>query len=674
MLKPIINQLFVLLILFAISTHLAIASKIVRLEIEYGSDKNIATSGYDITKTIKTLDLELFDDITPITVSNFLNYVNNGRYNSTFFNRGIPGFVLQTGGLNNFSADPDTEAIGSASLARVEKFPSIQNEPKLSNLRGTIAMAKLSNQPNSASSEWFINLEDNSSNLDAQNGGFTVFGSVIDDGMDIAEEIESFPVIDAGTLFGPPLSDFPLSSLPVADYDPISLNIPFQSNLIMIKKAVEISRPVLRFSPDEAKFGIDVSGDAIGKTINIELINSGNEALDIVDIDTSTLSESFSVQSENCTLSSLIPIAEMPTSSCTLSLEFKAVSTSKFNETLTIAYRSKITGDQFIVTYNISGEGSIAGVAEIDVDTVFDVGTSQVGGFVMKRELSVKNSGLEPLQIFDITGLENESFSESNNCIGNNILILPGDSCEIVIEFETTVFDEKSTTLFIESNDSENSNISIELTGHGDVDADGIVSAIENAASNTGDANFDGTVDSLQNNVASFVAPTGEYLSLVVDTDNAVTRIIANSDSLNTDLPSDINNKYGILEFDVILDKLGRTIEVGLILPSGDVPDAFWNFGMTDENDTPHWYRYPVTQILPNVKLVSSTRNLVKIVVEDGGVGDVDQKENGIIHIGPSVISFSQSGGSGSMNKPFLFLFLMLLILNSIRTVLINTK
>ena len=79
--------------------------------------------------------------------------------------------------------DTDFEAIETAD--------AITNEPELSNVKGTIAMAKLGGNANSATSQWFFNLKDNSANLDLQNGGFTVFGEVTVQSMDVLEQITS---------------------------------------------------------------------------------------------------------------------------------------------------------------------------------------------------------------------------------------------------------------------------------------------------------------------------------------------------------------------------------------------------------------------------------------------------------------------------------------------------
>lgn len=140
-----------------------------------------------------SFQVNLFDQSTPKTVENFMKYVNADRYNEVIFHRLEPGFVLQGGG---FFYE------GSIPLSAVESFGNVENEPVYSNVRGTIAMAKQAGDANSASNQWFFNLKDNSSNLDVQNGGFTVFGQVIGDGMEIVDKIAklercgSTPLVD----------------------------------------------------------------------------------------------------------------------------------------------------------------------------------------------------------------------------------------------------------------------------------------------------------------------------------------------------------------------------------------------------------------------------------------------------------------------------------------------
>ncbi len=124
-----------------------------------------------------TIVVELDREKAPITVSNFLRYVDDGFYDGTLFHRVVPGFVIQGGGF-------------LPGLVRKDTRPPIINESNngLSNVRGTIAMAR-TNDPDSATSQFFINLVDNTS-LDyaPDRPGYAVFGRVIE-GMDVVDAI-----------------------------------------------------------------------------------------------------------------------------------------------------------------------------------------------------------------------------------------------------------------------------------------------------------------------------------------------------------------------------------------------------------------------------------------------------------------------------------------------------
>ena len=151
-------------------------------------------------------EVNLFDTQTPATVANFLKYVEDGRYNDVIINRSVPGFVVQGG--NQYLDEDDKRQ-------PVETYASVVNEPKLSNVRGTIAMAKTPSNPNSATSTWFFNLDNNAGEtangigLDTQNGGFTVFGQVMGEGMEIIDAIAALPTLDSR----------PLNNYSQADYD-----------------------------------------------------------------------------------------------------------------------------------------------------------------------------------------------------------------------------------------------------------------------------------------------------------------------------------------------------------------------------------------------------------------------------------------------------------------------
>lgn len=134
--------------------------------------------------TLGEIQIELDLDRAPITTTNFLAYVDGGFYDgsdgagATIFHRVLPGFVVQGGGL-------------TVDMATKGTMPAIVNESSngLQNVRGTLSMAR-TNDPNSATSQFFINVVDNPS-LD-EGDGYAVFGRVIE-GMDIVDAIVAVP-------------------------------------------------------------------------------------------------------------------------------------------------------------------------------------------------------------------------------------------------------------------------------------------------------------------------------------------------------------------------------------------------------------------------------------------------------------------------------------------------
>lgn len=145
-----------------------------------------------------TLDVQLLDAEAPKTVANFLTYVRAGDYNGVLFHRSISDFIIQTGG---YRWPPGAAIVG------VTKRNPVDNEfsPTRSNVRGTLAMAKVGvkvgnvEPENSATSEWFINLVDNSANLDTQNKGFTVFARLSTPSLAVADSIAKLPTVNVGS-------------------------------------------------------------------------------------------------------------------------------------------------------------------------------------------------------------------------------------------------------------------------------------------------------------------------------------------------------------------------------------------------------------------------------------------------------------------------------------------
>jgi len=158
----------------------------------------------EVATNLGSFTLELYPDKAPISVKNFLDYVNKKFYDGTIFHRVIPTFMIQGGG---FTPDMMKKATGAP----------IKNEAKngLSNLKGTIAMARTS-EINSATCQFFINVKDNPG-LDYRGDspaeyGYAVFGKVID-GMDTVEKIKGVRTTTKGAYQNVPVKPVIIKSM-----------------------------------------------------------------------------------------------------------------------------------------------------------------------------------------------------------------------------------------------------------------------------------------------------------------------------------------------------------------------------------------------------------------------------------------------------------------------------
>jgi cyclophilin family peptidyl-prolyl cis-trans isomerase len=195
--------------------------------------------------------LQLLPSNAPLTVANFLAYVNDGAYENIMVHRLASNFVMQTGGFTLSGADP----------LPVATFPPITNEFKISNsnIRGTVAMAKLNGDPNSATSQWFVNLADNSSNLDHQNGGFTVFARVLAEGMtNVVDKINSIPAVNLTSYFSNQASTYPNLSNYYTAFD----SVPVTNNaLVGISRVATI--PYFALSSDSTAYAPRISNSTL---------------------------------------------------------------------------------------------------------------------------------------------------------------------------------------------------------------------------------------------------------------------------------------------------------------------------------------------------------------------------------------------------------------------------
>lgn len=124
------------------------------------------------------IDVRLYDTATPASVANFLNYVRDDDLDLSIFHR-MPRTPDDYGNVGTFVLQGGGYKLSQSGIVEVPTDPPVVNEPLFSNLKYTLSYAKLGGDPNSATSGFFFNTQDNANNLDSQNGGFTVFGTIV---------------------------------------------------------------------------------------------------------------------------------------------------------------------------------------------------------------------------------------------------------------------------------------------------------------------------------------------------------------------------------------------------------------------------------------------------------------------------------------------------------------
>lgn len=788
-----IKSLLFLLCLSIYST--AYGVKIVRLNIDYGTPP-----------TTHTLDLELFDDVTPLTTSNFLNYINSGKYDGSFFTRSIQGFVIQSGGYTFRPVDPLVNFLHPSDTPPVaiplEASSPVSNEYALTtitNQRGTIAMAKVSHDPNSATTEWFINMADNREALDSQNGGFTVFGQVIDEGMIIANEISIATVAPvAGTILGSAFSDLPVINWIFGD--PM-----YKENLYMITNTSTINRPILRITPTNETFPLDVAGDSSYSEQFITLTNTGNESLTIDTIATPSISEYTIIDTNNCVGLSLEPVSIIPEAKCDIKVQFTATSEITYTDVVDIAYSSNSNSytaplilfaegtpaeavlhtnkttlafsptdqtastNKTIIVKNKGGANlTISSIISNNSDYAFDssdcttgtllspdqtcnlvvtfsptsistsvaiTGTLTISSSAGAIDVSLSGFGVDPiistppapvdfgsasidqpvflpiavanngdtgliLDTFTFTGEDADMFSFVTNC--PDLSMTSGSSCVIQVTFSPTSTGSKTATLVINSNDADNPQLALELTGMAtgtslDSDYDGIEDTVEQQAVNNGDGNNDDISDDIQNNVASFILGIDKKVTLVSDnvtlqsntgetfTENTVLSSVKGLTELPAEFPRDVLFTYGGISFNTLLTKTsaGATFNVGLYLPLDVEVDKFYRYGPTPDDPTPHLYDFTYdnttglgARVIGTVTVKSESsgdaisRNMVIITYKDGGLGDDDLLPNSRIVNSISAfstISITKIDSSGAVSINYILLMMLVLTLTRIK-------
>jgi cyclophilin family peptidyl-prolyl cis-trans isomerase len=208
------------------------------------TDADMSNSLITFNTSAGPINVQLFDTQAPQTVANFLDYINQGAYNNDIFHRlPTPPFVLQGGGFT-FNSTTHT-------LTPVNAGPNVPNEfdnTNRPNVVGTIAMAKLGGDPNSATSQFFFNIVDNTQELGGtNNGGFTVFGKVVS-GADqrVINTFSAFPVQNQSK------TNSALDTLPLQNYtgtnfptDATAANFALINSVTVVRNTEQLSYSIV---------------------------------------------------------------------------------------------------------------------------------------------------------------------------------------------------------------------------------------------------------------------------------------------------------------------------------------------------------------------------------------------------------------------------------------------
>jgi cyclophilin family peptidyl-prolyl cis-trans isomerase len=249
---------------------------------------------------INVLLFDQADQGAPLTVQNFLNYVNDGDYVNSIIHRSLPGFVIQGGGFQ----------VNDLSVTNVSADTPVQNEFSLdrSNIRGTIAMAKLGGNPNSATNQWFFNLNDNNDpsdpdSLDNQNGGFTVFGQVLSQtDLNVIDAIAAIRTFRA-TAINPAFTNIPLQIDPnnpaidsnedyvrfqkisLANVNELSFSVVGNSNPDLVTPTISNNQLILDYADNRTGSAeIRLRGTSLlGETIEETFVVKVTESLKVID-------------------------------------------------------------------------------------------------------------------------------------------------------------------------------------------------------------------------------------------------------------------------------------------------------------------------------------------------------------------------------------------------------
>jgi peptidyl-prolyl cis-trans isomerase A (cyclophilin A) len=652
------------LILLLASSMTAVAEEVVRVNIT--SD----AVNYDV-------DITLFDELAPLNTANFLNYVDSSRYDKSFIHRSVSNFIMQSGGftfdsnVGQFVYDKVNDQFNGG-LQPVLTDPPVPNEFKLSSIRGTVAMAKVAPQykdsigntcyiegpdcilvdgtgPDSATSQWFVNLEDNSNNLNSQNEGFTVFGKVVSNGMDV---IDILRLSEIWNIYATHL-DF--NELPLNNTDSlISQTSISENNLIMFNSFTRLFHidTIVNFNPPTGS----------PETKNFSITNNSVIPVVIGMIDISDIGSEFSVDKSICENKTLA-ISE----SCTIQATLTPGSDLYYSANIKV----DVTNINHVFNINLTTPApnlsSSLKIIDYGDQQKYNPATSTP---TKEIKLFINNIGDQDLEISSVvsTGETPTAFPYVEDCTSASPLP-PGKFCKVTINFAPEITGIINAEMVITSNDPDTPELVIPLTGISNDDLDGVSASIEDLSPNNGDGNNDGVKDRDQSQVFSIPDSINRYNTIITDSSHILDAVSVTSLS-SLPLPAENTNlEGGLLKFRLSKLNAGALSSIGVILPADTSAIDVHGFGPTPDDASPHWYSLSANvDIFNNSKITSVegttiSRNLVRLYVQDGGVGDSDLIVNGEILMRIAIDTKPSGSTDSSMGSTCQYLLLMLFLI-----------
>ncbi len=594
----------------------------------------------------------------------FINLNNNTQLDPNSNNAGFTVFGRVLGdGINFFDAVNNLSVLPIASTVNPEfgELPVIDYEPY------TLVLDKNLAKLNSASEVFNIDVTD-------YDFGFVAVGMTAQKviTLTVSPQWQSALAIKVGDL---ELLNSPLSATTECDTAPISpgysclitvtfkpttadnfsdvLDIAF-SELSMPNLPINVSarsRTLPKvFSSTANSLDFQFVFPGIPETKTVLITNLGEQPLEFISIAIDNVSNF--TQTDNC-IGAMLAFNE----NCEIDVAFNTPVEGMQTGNLTI------TTNALESPFDIAllGTGSTTIIPDIDAETSHDFGDLLNGG-TTSSQVAVTNRGDSDLNLLStsLTGDDSSDFNGSSNCTA---VLASGDSCLLTVVFNPSTTGAKNAKIKIASNDPDEQEFSISLTGTSSSESDNIPDAEENAAPNNGDGDSDSVPDRLQTNVVSMRLANGEYLTLTASSFLSFQKTALVDNPSPADVPAGVNFEQGVVSYSFAPIPGTFATKIGMILPAGQGISSVYQYGPTPDNPVPHWYEFMfdqstatgaqiynnVTLTVPNGSTVQ--RNIVQLWYVDGQRGDDDLTINGNI-VTKNAVSISQptSNASGSVN------------------------